>query len=106
MELPPLEIQPQGIPFTQLYMPDGRQGTVFISLPPEPTLMARALMDAECRFEIELLSDYITVSAEVVRPTKDDPEVIAGMLCPNGPQIPIQIEAMIREAFEKLKLKL
>jgi hypothetical protein len=93
------------IPFTQYLMPDGRQTAVTINRPAAIEELAVRLIGAKCRFEVEMLGDYQTISLEIVKPRRgDDPRVICGRLVPNGPEVPKAIDDMVNEAARLLRL--
>jgi hypothetical protein len=88
------------IPFTQFLMPNGRQTPVEIDRPPEIEALAKRLLDAGCHFEIEMLTTG-EVSMEVVWSQQEEP--VASALCPNGPEVPVSVDQMIREAVKNLE---
>jgi hypothetical protein len=83
------------VPFTQYMMPDGRTAPVW-SAPIPSTLapLANAVLAFGCRFEIEMLRDYCTVSMTIHDPDTGD-DVFGPMLCTNGPEVPATIEKLI-----------
>lgn len=90
------------IPFTQFMMPDGRRADVTIQRQPEIELMAHRIIAAGYTFEIEMLSDYATVSVEIIN---NKERVIGSDICPNGPPVPIMIDRLIQNAFSKIPKK-
>jgi hypothetical protein len=90
-----------GIRFTQYLMPGGREKAVDIDgLGADIEAKAKALTDRGYRLEIEMLSDMATINMEVVTADRDD--CLAGRLCPNGPAVPVNVQAMIEEAYAKV----
>ena len=84
------------IPFTQHLMPDGRKSAVTIEID-EPTYRkAMQIIDAGFVFEVELLSDYRTMSATITEPRLGDAAICTAE---NGPDVPVKIKAMI-ERFD------
>jgi hypothetical protein len=81
------------IAFTQYLRPDGRSRREFITRGDEVVRMARHLEMRGCEFDIEELPDG-TVSMTV----EYEDETLAIRLCPNGPQIPPSVDALIAEA--------
>lgn len=79
------------IPFTQYMMPDGRKREQFIERPDEIADIALAFIKSGGRFEMEMLSDYVTVSLTAER--GDD--VVAHELCVNGPEIADAVDKLI-----------
>ena len=100
------------IPFTQFLMPDGRARPVlFNGCTRETEAKAKFLIEHGYCFEIEMLSDFATVSAEVVHRFKhpdladEDPEVIAGTITRNGPASTTGINEMVTQAYDLVKTK-
>lgn len=85
--------------FTQFLRPDGRRRETEIHRSPEIEALANGLAMQGYSFEIEELSTG-DVSMEVVKHGGDDPEVIAGEICRNGPEVPIAVDKMIRDAAD------
>ena len=93
------------IKFTQFLMPDGRQRKVKITRPDDIVRKAEALQNNGCRFEIEMLMTgeiSMTVERSSNRNGQED-EVLSHKICLNGPDVPINIDAMIHEAAEVTK---
>jgi len=93
------------IPFTQFMRPDGRKHPVTIERPPDIETLAKAIMQAGCRFEIEVLQTG-AVSMEIVTdvPDPDLRNVVAIEICPNGPQVPEAVDRLVKSAVSTLKL--
>lgn len=101
------------IPFTQYLMPDGRTTIIHIVDPKEidPTTWsnccasAQKIIDAGYRFEIEMLSDYSTISMTVTGydPQIDEDNDIAHRLCANGPDVSFEVVALVDSAFRTLQ---
>ena len=73
------------IPFTQFLLPDGRQGKITIDRPAEVEKMAEAVIASGLRFEVEMLSDYKTVSLTAGDPVEEIDHFME--LAPNGLKI-------------------
>lgn len=82
------------IPFTQYLLPDGRKKAESIARPAAIEALARRFIDAGGYFECEMLTDMETVSLTA----GIDDEDIAIRLARNGPDIPVSIDALVREA--------
>lgn len=93
------------IPFTQFLMPDGRRTKVTIKRSHEIEEMAHKIIATGYSFEIEMCSDYKTISMEIINSKE---RVLAGELCPNGPTqggrlgVPESVDKMVRDAFPKI----
>lgn len=86
------------IPFTQYLMPDGRKSPVTIDRPQPISDLAESIIAKGYRFECEMLSDYATISLTISDDDADhDIEV-----CPNGPEVPVRIDAMITRFAKKI----
>ena len=85
--------------------PDGRKHPATIERPPEIETLAKAIMQAGCRFEIEVLLTG-EVSMEIVRdvPEPDMDDSIAIEICPNGPQLPEAVDRLVKAAANTLRL--
>lgn len=87
-------------------MPDGRLQKVTIKRPVEIEEKAQVIISAGYSFEIEMLSDYSTISMEVCDPVTE--EVLSGAICHNGPTedgklgVPESVDKIVREAFNAL----
>jgi ribosomal protein S8 len=90
--------------FTQFMMPNGRQEKTSITRSNEIEAMAKTLVDAGYVFEIEMLSDYRTISMEVVNKANPE-EVIASKLVENGPRVPEAVDDMVKKAIHALSAK-
>lgn len=88
------------IPFTQYLMPNGRRAEESIDRPADVEEKARAVIDAGYFFEMELLSDYRTVSFTVAdREAGVDLEI---ELVKNGPEVPAGVDRLVERAFANL----
>ena len=85
------------IPFTQFLRPNGRQKPTVIDMPEETEGLAKTLVQAGCRFEIEELSTGM-VNMECML----GDHCICGELCPNGPEVPGAVEKLVRAAYGRL----
>jgi len=92
---------PEGIPFTQFLMPDGRKRKQWIKRPREIEAQAFALIKQHgVSFEMELLSDYETVSFTTQIDSQDEPLAIE--LCKNGPPVPDAIDRLVKSTADAL----
>ena len=86
------------IPFTQFMLPNGARQLVHIERPAEIIKKANVLRESGFRFEIEILTNDL-VSMEVL---KHDAEItLAHKICANGPDVPVKVDELVNEAFEK-----
>ena len=89
------------IPFTQYMRPTGRQvDTVFDSseLGDDISDKAKALLEAGCKFESEVLS-----TGEVHMDCQDiDGELLANVLADNGPVVVEKVGKLVEEAWQIL----
>jgi hypothetical protein len=92
---------PRDIVFTQFLRPDGRRETVWIERTAEVAALAKAIVEAGGRFEIEELMDH-TVSMAV---EKGDDGPVAMELCKNGPDVLDAVDRLVREAAARLKVQ-
>jgi hypothetical protein len=84
---------PRLITFVQFMKPAGRQREQYIELPDEIADRAEKILARGMRFEMELLSDDITVSFTI----SDDRGDYSHRFCANGPAVPATVEALIME---------
>lgn len=84
------------IPFTQFLMPDGRRQEITWETD-DTALLAKAerILAAGLKFEIEMLSDYSTISATISDPIKG--EDVFHKMCANGPAVTEMVPALIME---------
>jgi len=88
------------IPLTQYLMPNGRPSPETIDRPADIEEKARAVIDAGYFFEMELLSDWSTVSLTVAdRSAEEDLEI---ELVRNGPEVPAAVDRLVERAFNNL----
>jgi len=88
------------IEFTQFMMPNGRRKQVKISRPADIEALATELKDAGHRFEIEMLSDYNTISITVETEDENGDEITrAHELVANGPGVPDAVDKMMKTAY-------
>lgn len=85
------------IHFTQYLMPDGRQTDVAIDRPDAVERLAEQLSTQGARFEIEMLSDYQTISL-TCEPPDPDGDTLAHELVPNGPAVPDAVDRLVAKA--------
>lgn len=85
------------IAFTQFLMPNGRPKQVTINRPDAIATLAKGLIDQGCRFEIEMLP-----TGEISMECLKGKRILAGELCPNGPQVPLSVDKIIQEAVVNL----
>ena len=94
--LDPLEDQPKEVHFTQYLMPDGRKTDVWIPVPDDVYKKAQEIESSGLRFEIEMLSDYKTISMTITEPNLEGEELdLDCHLCKNGPEVPETVQKMI-----------
>ena len=84
------------IPFTQFLMPNGRKNLVTIDRPDKVEKQAEALIAANLSLEIEMLT-----TGEISMTVEDHSEenTVAIRVCHNGPDVPINVDDMIDEAW-------
>lgn len=86
------------IQFTQYLMPHGQTTTVKIDRPDEIAEKARRIaFDLGLKFEIEMLTDYSTISMTIA--DKEEEVDLGIKLCPNGPKVPEKIDEMVNEFY-------
>lgn len=90
------------IPFTQFLLPHGERQLVFIERPLAILEKARVLRESGFRFEIEILTNGL-VSMECLK--RDAEMTLAHKICENGPPIPLNVDALVEEAFEQWRPK-
>jgi hypothetical protein len=83
------------IDFTQYLMPDGRKTLIHIDVPDDVYEKAQKILAANLVFEIEMLSDYRTISMTIA--DKKEEVDVAHKLCPNGPEVLKKVNEMILE---------
>lgn len=89
------------ISFTQYLLPHGRRSPIAINVEPDIQALAEELMSAGHRFECEILRTG-DVSFTVTAKEKDEPD-IAIEVCPNGPQVPLAVDNLVKKAHAKMK---
>lgn len=82
--------------FTQFLRPDGRQKTVEIERPAEIETLAKKVLAKGLRFEIEELQ-----TGDVSMTVSDGDEDLFIRICPNGPDVPLNVDLLVREAAGK-----
>lgn len=80
------------IPFTQFLMPDGRRQQTSIDVGDAEFAAYEKVKAAGFRMTVEMLSDYSTVSQCIEDPELGDFDI---ELCPNGPEVPRRLSAML-----------
>lgn len=85
------------IVFTQFVRPHGERRAESVRRPQPVEDAARKLVEAGCRFEIEVLRTG-EVSMEVMGPDEDDSLWIE--VCPNGPAVPEAVDRLVEKASE------
>lgn len=83
------------IPFTQYMMPDGRAALNSINRPTDVEEKAQAVIATGWRFEVELLSDWQTVSLTVM----EGEETRAIETVPNGPDVLAAVDRLVETAY-------
>lgn len=101
-----------GVMFTQYLLPDGRKEEQWMvdpqGIPADVWAATVGLYDkvtfAGYRFEMELLSDYRTVSLTCAGHHQDigEDNDIVHSIAANGPGIPDKVVALIQKAYEQL----
>jgi len=86
-----VDIRPNDVEFTQYLMPDGRKTSVRIERSEAVATRAKEIVAAGFRFELEMLSDYKTVSLTIA----DDKEDLAIEVVPNGPGVLIAVDRLV-----------
>jgi hypothetical protein len=87
--------------FIQFLHPDARQIDNEIKRPDDIEKMAAELWSKGYRFEIECFPDTQVINMDCQNSEGDQ---VASRLCPNGPQVPVKVDELVREAHE-LSLK-
>ena len=96
------------VPFTQYLLPDGRKRPNVIDLPDELAAPVKALLEAGCVFEVEILSagDPFTgmthESGAVSLTCERGEDILAAEIVPNGPGVKEAVIRMIKEAYGML----
>ena len=86
------------IPFTQYFLPNGRQEQVVIDMDPETEKLAQELIAAGFHFDIETLTTgMISMTCE------KDEDMVAIKLASNGPAVVTAVEDLVRDAYEAHK---
>lgn len=97
--------RPNDVVFTQYLRPHGRPTTVWIERAPDVAAIAKRIIAAGYRFDIEELQDR-TVSMTVARTTRgadgEDDQTIAIEHCPNGPAVPAAVDRLIATAASRV----
>jgi hypothetical protein len=84
----------RSVDFTQFLFPDGRLRDTSVDVPDDVAALAGELRAAGWSFEIECHPRTGLVHADCC----DDEEPIADETCPNGPEVPVMVERLIRAA--------
>lgn len=93
------------IHFTQYMRPDGRKQDTTIERPEVVEALARKIVEAGGRFEIEVLRTG-AISLEVVADDPDDDlRSVAHELCSNGPEVLVAVDKLVEEAARVLGVK-
>lgn len=89
-------IKDNAVPFTQYLLPDGRRQPVEIQVDDETAAKAQQMLDADLRFECEVLRNGV-VSFTIVgyHPPIEEEGDIDMKLVPNGPKVPGAVKEMI-----------
>ncbi len=93
---------PNDVPFTQYLRPHGRPVDVWIERDPHVAALAKRLVEAGYRFDIEELSDRTVSMTVEKRDMREDDAPIAIELCPNGPDVPGMVDKLITTAASRL----
>jgi hypothetical protein len=85
-------------------MPNGQRREVEIDRPEEVERVAELLIESGARFEIEMLSNYRTISMTCESEVEnEDDGTLAHELVENGPAIPEAVDRLVATAFRKLQ---
>ena len=84
------------VPFTQFLMPNGTRTLISIAMEEPYASQARSLIRSGAHFELELLSDWATVSMECLL----EETVLSGCLVANGPGVKEAVCLLIKQAAE------
>jgi len=85
--------------FTQFLFPNGRKKPNDIVMPEETERLAGELQGAGYSFEIEVFPDTQVVSMDCC----DLEGQLASEACPNGPDVPVAVEKLVRRAHQRWK---
>ena len=83
------------IKFTQYLMPNGRTVEAKINRPDDISDKAKKIIKTGYRFEMEMLSDYQTVSLTIFNLKTEEDDAIE--LVQNGSAVPIAVDKLINE---------
>lgn len=87
------------VPFTQYLRPNGRQKQVVIDCDKEIEAKALRVIQEGFVFEIEeLTTGEVNMTCE--HELADGP--IAHEVCPNGPEVPLKVAELIRNAYSRV----
>lgn len=85
------------IPFTQYLLPNGEKRDERIERPADIEALARQFIEAGGRYECEMLTTG-EVSLTAVYAVDDEPEDVEIEICPNGPDVPLRIDDLVRRS--------
>ncbi len=89
------------IPFTQYLLPHGRKRAEYIDRPTEIEALADAFIKRGGWFECEILTTgHVSLTACAI--VDDEPQDIEMIVCPNGPEIPVRVDELVRKAAASL----
>jgi hypothetical protein len=92
------------VPFTQYLFPNGEQRHLECDfLSPEVEKLAHKFIEKGGKFEMEMLTDYTTVSITAAFIVNNEWQDIACKLSTNGPGIETKTEKLIRSAYKWLE---
>jgi len=92
----------RSIPFTQYLLPDGKTMEIVIDRSAEVENMARGLLHAGMKFEIEILSTgAVSMTCEKSGGQGDEDDTLAHILCINGPEVLRAVDMLIVTAFKE-----
>lgn len=85
------------IKFTQFLRPHGQKKPVFIERSPEVESKANQIVLASYRFEIEeLTTGEVSMSITWFNPITMETEDVISELVPNGPEVPLAVDRLIK----------
>ena len=88
------------IKFKQFLFPDGREKEAIIERPEPVADRAGVLQDYGFSLEIENQGGQVWMSC-----VNHETEESFDRICDNGPDVPLKIDEMINEAFEKIQAR-
>jgi len=91
------------IPFTQYVLPNGRKEPTSIETSKEVDKIAHDLIDAGCRFDIEILrTGQVSMTCEREPENEEDDGILSMEICENGPKIINAVTKLVNNASKSL----